>query len=40
MAVRPKRIAGAVRKDGRLIPLEDGQALPPPGQSESEAPKD
>jgi len=30
MAVTAKRIAGAVRKDGKLIPLSDGEALPPP----------
>lgn len=33
MAVRPKRIAGAVRKDGKLIPLADGEPLPPPEPS-------
>lgn len=30
MALRPKRIAGAVRQDGRLVPIEDGEAVPTP----------
>ena len=30
MAVSVKRVAGAVRQDGKLIPLSDGEALPPP----------
>jgi hypothetical protein len=33
MALRPKRIAGAVRKDGRLVPIEEGEAVPPPKDS-------
>lgn len=30
MAVQIKRLAGAVRQEGRLVPLLDGEPLPPP----------
>lgn len=30
MAVQMKRIGGGVRQGGKLIPLSDGEALPPP----------
>lgn len=30
MAVQLKRIAGAVRHDGKLVPIADGDPLPPP----------
>lgn len=35
MALRPKRIAGAVRKDGKLIPIDEGEAVPAPEGSPS-----
>lgn len=30
MAIEFKRIAGAVRQDGKLIPLQEGEKAPPP----------
>ena len=38
MALRPKRIAGAVRQDGRLVPIEDGDAVPEPKPKEQPEP--
>lgn len=38
MAIEFKRIAGAVRQDGKLIPLVEGEALPPPPPPEPQAP--
>lgn len=41
MPVELKRIAGAVRQDGRLIPISDGEEMPPPDPDPSEeAPED
>lgn len=34
MALRPRRIAGADRKDGKLIPIEEGEAVPKPKPEE------
>lgn len=34
MAVQLKRIAGAVRQGGKLIPLYDGDPVPEPAQPE------
>ncbi len=28
MAITFKRVAGAVRQDGKLVPLEDGEPVP------------
>lgn len=30
MAVTIRRVAGGLRQDGKLVPLEDGQPVPPP----------
>lgn len=38
MALRPKRIAGAVRQDGRLVPIKDGEAVPEPKPKEQSEP--
>lgn len=34
MAVEMKRIAGAVRRDGKLVPIVEGEPLPPPDAEE------
>lgn len=34
MAVTFRRIAGAVRQGGKLVPLEEGEPVPPPETSE------
>lgn len=30
MAIQFRRIAGAVRQNGRLVPFDDGEAVPEP----------
>lgn len=36
MAIEFKRIAGAVRQDGKLIPIMDGEQVPAPKPSPPE----
>ncbi len=37
MALRPNRISGAVRREGSLIPIKDGDAVPPPDEQDTSA---
>jgi hypothetical protein len=36
MALRARRIAGAARREGKLIPIEDGETVPPPAEIEED----
>jgi hypothetical protein len=38
MAISFKRIAGAVRQDGKLVPLDDGESMPEPSEEPSPPP--